>query len=45
MGSDDNPSKAEISIDRFENGRIVESWFIPDRMTLWQQMGLLPAPA
>jgi predicted ester cyclase len=32
----------EIRIDRFANGRIVESWFIPDRMTLWQQLGLLP---
>jgi len=31
----------EIRIDRFENGRIVESWFIPDRFTLWQQMGVL----
>lgn len=34
----------EIRIDRFAGGRIVESWFIPDRMTLWQQLGLLPAP-
>ena len=34
----------EIRIDRFENGRIVESWFIPDRFTLWQQLGLLPPP-
>jgi predicted ester cyclase len=32
----------EIRIDRFAGGRIVESWFIPDRMTLWQQLGLLP---
>ncbi len=31
----------EIRIDRFAGGRIVESWFIPDRMTLWQQFGLL----
>ena len=31
----------EIRIDRFEDGRIVESWFIPDRFTLWQQMGVL----
>jgi predicted ester cyclase len=31
----------EIRIDRFEGGRIVESWFIPDRLTLWQQMGVL----
>jgi len=35
----------EMRIDRFVAGRIVESWFIPDRMTLWQQLGLLPAPA
>ena len=33
----------EIRIDRFAGGRIVESWFVPDRMTLWQQLGLLPA--
>jgi predicted ester cyclase len=32
----------EIRIDRFENGRIVESWFIPDRLALWQQIGLIP---
>jgi predicted ester cyclase len=32
----------EIRIDRHVGGRIVESWFIPDRMTLWQQLGLLP---
>lgn len=31
----------EIRIDRFAGGRIVESWFIPDRFTLWQQMGVL----
>ena len=31
----------EIRIDRFENGRIVESWFIPDRFALWQQLGLI----
>jgi len=35
----------EIRIDRYEGGRIVESWFIPDRMTLWQQLGLIPSPA
>ncbi len=34
----------EIRIDRFADGRIVESWYIPDRMTLWQQIGLLPVP-
>jgi len=34
----------EIRIDRFANGRIVESWFIPDRMGLFQQLGLFRAP-
>ena len=34
----------EIRIDRFEGDRIVESWFIPDRLGLWQQLGLLDAP-
>jgi hypothetical protein len=24
--------------------RIVESWFLPDRLTLWQQSGLAPLP-
>lgn len=32
----------EIRIDRFEGDRIVESWFIPDRLALWQQLGLVP---
>ena len=35
----------EIRIDRFADGRIVESWFIPDRLTLWQQWGLIPESA
>lgn len=34
----------EIRIDRYATGRIVESWWIPDRFALWQQLGLLPAP-
>jgi len=34
----------EIRIDRHEGGRIAESWWIPDRFTLWQQLGLLPGP-
>jgi predicted ester cyclase len=33
----------EIRIDRFADGRIVESWFLPDRFTLWQQLGVLAA--
>jgi predicted ester cyclase len=32
----------EIRIDRVLDGRIIESWFIPDRLTLWQQLGLFP---
>ncbi len=32
----------EIRIDRYENGRIVESWFLPDRYSLWEQLGLIP---
>ena len=34
----------ELRIDRFAHGRIVESWFIPDRLTLWRQLGLIPGP-
>jgi len=33
----------EIRIDRHAGGRIVESWWIPDRFSLWSQLGLLPA--
>jgi len=32
----------EMRIDRHAGGRIAESWWIPDRFTLWQQLGLLP---
>ena len=32
----------EIRIDRHAGGRIVESWWIPDRFTLWLQLGLIP---
>jgi len=31
----------ELRVDRYADGRIAESWFIPDRMTLWGQLGLL----
>ncbi len=31
----------EMRIDRHEGGRIVEAWFLPDRFTLWTQLGLL----
>jgi len=33
----------ELRVDRYAEGRIVESWFIPDRMTLWTQLGSVPA--
>ena len=33
---------SEIRIDRYAGGRIVESWFLPDRLSLWQQLGLVP---
>jgi hypothetical protein len=31
----------EIRIDRYAGGRIVESWFIPDRFTMWSALGLI----
>ena len=34
----------EIRIDRHVGSRIAESCWIPDRFTLWAQLGLLPAP-
>lgn len=30
----------EIRIDRHSGGKIAESWWIPDRFTLWAQLGL-----
>jgi len=33
----------EIRIDRYAGGKIVESWFIPDRMTLFTAMGMVMA--
>lgn len=37
-----NPiSFGEMRIDRHAGGRIVEAWFLPDRFTLWAQLGLL----
>ena len=34
----------EIRIDRFDGDQIVESWFIPDRLGMWQQLGLVTTP-
>jgi predicted ester cyclase len=31
-----------IDIARFEAGRIVEHWGVPDRFSQWEQLGLLP---
>lgn len=36
---------SETRIDRHENGRIAECWFLPDRFSLWQQLGLIGGPA
>lgn len=33
-----------IDICRFENGKIVEHWGVPDRFHLIMQLGLLPQP-
>jgi predicted ester cyclase len=33
-----------IDVCRFENGRIVEHWGVPDRFAMLHQLGLLPAP-
>jgi predicted ester cyclase len=31
----------ELRVDRFVDGRIVECWFVPDRMGLFEQLGLM----
>jgi len=41
-GTGNSISFDEIRIDRHDDGRIAESWWIPDRFTFWQQLGLLP---
>ena len=35
---------AVVDICRFENGRIMEHWGVPDRFAIMSQLGLLPAP-
>ena len=32
-----------MEIDRFEDGKIVEIWFLWDRLGLYQQLGVVPA--
>jgi predicted ester cyclase len=34
-----------IDISRFENGKIVEHWGVPDRLGLMEQLGALPRPS
>ena len=34
-----------IDVCRFENGKIVEHWGVPDRLALMQQLGALPPKA
>jgi hypothetical protein len=34
-----------IDVCRFEDGRIVEHWGVPDRFHQMAQLGLLPRPA
>jgi steroid delta-isomerase-like uncharacterized protein len=33
-----------IDIGRFENGKLVEHWGVPDRFSMLEQLGLLPKP-
>lgn len=34
-----------MDVCRFENGKIVEHWGVPDRFAVMAQLGLLPQPA
>ena len=35
---------SEMIVDRFADGKIVESWRLFDRMGMMQQLGVIPAP-
>jgi len=35
---------AVVDICRFENGKIVEHWGVPDRFAMISQLGMLPGP-
>jgi predicted ester cyclase len=35
---------AVLDVCRFENGKVVEHWGVPDRFALLHQLGLLPGP-
>ena len=32
-----------VALDRIADGKVVESWFLGDRLGYWQQLGLVPA--
>lgn len=34
-----------MSLDRIVDGKIVESWYLWDRLGYWQQLGLIPSTA
>ena len=36
-------SRTDMEIDRFEDGRFVESWWLWDRLGLYQQLGVVPS--
>lgn len=36
---------SEVIVDRFVDGKIVESWRLFEQMTMLQQLGVIPAPA
>jgi ketosteroid isomerase-like protein len=31
-----------VSLDRIADGKVVESWYLGDRLGYWQQLGLVP---
>jgi len=36
-------SRTSMEIDRFEDGRFVESWYLWDRLGMYQQLGVVPS--
>jgi predicted ester cyclase len=48
MGHEPTGNTADIeviAIARFENGKIVEHWGVPDRLEVLMQLGLVPVSA
>lgn len=35
-------SAQSMSLDRIADGKVVESWYLEDRLGYWQQLGLVP---